>query len=523
MRTMIAVHTPVLALALTVLCLIAPPARAAEAGVVHFSVGRFVIEGDNPLGPGESEAVLAPYRGQHSGLAVLETAAGALESAIRARGYAFHRVILPPQTLGGDVLTLKVLRFRLGTINVTGNQHFSRDNVLRSLPELKSAATPNTQLLARSLAIGSEHPFKRTALTMREGGEPDTIDAEVRVQDANPQQLFAAVSNTGRRETGWYRATIGYQHGNVFDRDHSVSLSYTTSPTQSSDVQQYGLNYWIPFYGVGGSLAAYYVYSDVESGRVADFFQVSGRGEFYGARYTHAFPRRDTYQHKLAAAFDSRYFKNDVSFVGIPIGSNIGSRPLSLRYSGSVDFVRGSAGFYGEYAHNVSGGSDNDNVAYSAARAGADRDWWAMRYGADLNYSLGNGWNGVARLRGQFTNEALIPGEQFGIGGANSVRGFLEREAAGDTGYFVNFELWSPQVAQSLRVLAFIDAARRKYDVPIPGQVDVLNIASVGAGLRWRWQRSLDFSADAAYVLDGIPGNMESADVRIHVNLILRF
>lgn len=512
-----------LMLVLVALCVALQSARAVETEDIRLSVTRFAVEGDNPLSDAETQALLAPYRGEHSGLAALETAANALELAMRARGYAFHRVILPPQTLGGEVVTLKVLRFTLGAVNVTGNQHFSQDNVLRSLPELKSGATPNTQRLARSLAIGNEHPSKRTALTMREAAGPDTIDAEVRVQDVNPQQLFAALSNTGRRDTGWYRATFGYQHSNLFDRDHALTVSYTTSPNHLSDVQQYGLNYWVPFYAVGGSLAAYYVYSDVDSGRVADFFQVSGRGEFYGARYTHAFPRRDNYSHKLAAAFDSRYFKNDVSFAGTPIGANIGSRPLSLRYSGNADHVWGNAGFFAEYAHNVSGGSDNNDVSYAASRAGASQNWQAMRYGADLNYAISKGWNAAGRLRGQLANEALIAGEQFGLGGAYSVRGFLERETAGDSGYFVNLELWSPPVARDLRLLAFVDAGRRTFDVAVPGQPDALNIASVGAGVRWQWQRRLDVAADAAYVLDGIPGATASGDKRIHFNLIYRF
>jgi hemolysin activation/secretion protein len=503
--------------------MVAPAGSAAAEGEISLSVSSFAVEGDNPLSDAETQALLQPYQGGQRGLAALESAADVLEQAIRERGYAFHRVILPPQTLGGDVVRLRVLRFHVGEIYVSGNQYFSRDNVLRSLPELKSGATPNVQSLARSLAIGNEHPSRRTALSMREGAEPDTIDAEVRVQDVDPQQIFAALSNTGRHDTGWYRATLGYQYSNLFDLDHTVTASYTTSPDHTAEVKQYGLNYWLPLYGVGGSLAAYYVYSDVDSGRVADFFQVSGKGEFYGVRYTQAFARRDNYNHKLALAVDNRYFTNNVSFSGAPIGTNVGSRPLSLRYSGNADHTWGSGGFYAEYAHNMSGGSGNDDAAYTATRFGAARNWKAMRYGADLNYDIGKSWSFTGRLRGQQTDQALIPGEQFGLGGIYSVRGFYEREISGDNGHFVNAELWMPQLAPDLRLLAFFDAGRVSYNVPVPGQPDALNIASIGAGLRWQWQRQLDLSADVGYVLDGIPGGSRPGETRLHFSLVFRF
>ena len=53
-----------------------------------------------------------------------------------------------------------------------------------------------------------------------------------------------------------------------------------------------------------------------------------------------------------------------------------------------------------------------------------------------------------ARLDGQWSDEPLIPGEQFGIGGARSVRGYEEREASGDSGFFVSAELISKPTAR---------------------------------------------------------------------------
>jgi len=103
------------------------------------------------------------------------------------------------------------------------------------------------------------------------------------------------------------------------------------------------------------------------------------------------------------------------------------------------------------------------------------------------------------------------------------VRGFLERETSGDTGYALNLELWSPPLAEDLRLLAFVDTGRRAFDVPIAGQSDALNVSSIGAGLRWNWRRHLDVALDAAYVINGNPGGTVAGDARLHFGAVYRF
>src|SRR6185295_3540545 len=98
---------------------------------------RFIIEGENPLSAPETEAILKPYLGPHTSLTTLESAASALQDAIRAKGNSFHRVIVPEQRPVGGELTLRILPFVLDQVIVSGNQHFSTENIRRSMPGLK--------------------------------------------------------------------------------------------------------------------------------------------------------------------------------------------------------------------------------------------------------------------------------------------------------------------------------------------------------------------------------------------------
>lgn len=494
----------------------------AEQGTLTLDITRFAVEGDNPLSAGESEAVLRPHLGEHHDLATIEAAASALEQAIRARGHSFHRVIVPAQKPEGGVLVLRVLRFNIDRVTVTGNQHFSTENVLASLPALKSGTAPDTRELSRELATANEHPAKRARLVLKRSAAPDALDAEIRVIDVQPTQTFAGLNNTGNRETGRARLTLGHQRSNLFGRDHILTAVYSTSPDHIEDVEMFALQYQIPLYAQSAYLSGFYTRTTVDSGRIGNVFDVSGSGDFLGFRYLKLLPRLGQLNQSASVSIENRYFDNRVTFNVTPIGTAVGSRPLTLRYQLRGEPAWGNATLYAEYATNLTGGAANSGERYRAARAGADRQWDLWRAGADLAYRLKPGWSVNGRLRAQYSGDALISGEQFGIGGAFSVRGLQERELAGDRGYTLSLELLTPRV-RDIQPLAFYDEGARSFTIAVPGSPSVERVASLGAGLRWNWKRQLDVTTDLGYVLNGVAGGTDAGHTKLHVALFYRF
>ena len=506
--------------------LLVPAPAAAEIPVVRFEVERFEVEGENPLSEARTQEVLAPFTGEHAGVDGLLAAADALERAIEDAGVAFQRVMLPPQSLRDGVVTLKVAVFTVTRVEVRGAAHHSEANVRRSVPALAEGETPDTGAIARDLAVVNRQPWKSLTLTFRESETDATgLDAVLEVEDRRPRTFWSSLDNTGSAATGPLRWSLGASPREPLrSRPRTLNASYTTSPGHAGQVRQWALGYSAPLYGLGGTLAGYYVRSDIDTGRVLGMFDVSGAGAFAGLLYTHELERQGRWSHRLSAGVDDRHFDTDVVFAGVDVASAVRSRPASLHYA--AEYAGEGWGFDMrlQYARNLERGGGNNDPAYARSRAGAVEDWDLLRGNASVSMSLPAGWTARGVLEGQYAGEALIPGEQFGLGGASSVRGFSEREIAGDNGVRGSLELWSPAVMQdSLRLLLFADAGRVRFEgsLPAPDAERDDALVSVGGGLRWNWREHVALLLDAGAVVEGTAAR--ESGVRGHMNLLVSY
>jgi len=467
----------------------------------QFEVRGYEIEGELPIPRERAQAILSPYTGSAVTLSHIKDAAKALETALSESGFPFYRVILPAQA-AESVVKLRVLTFRLGSVVVRENRHFSTENVLRSLPALRVGEATNVSELARNRAAVNDHPSKAIEVNFVQGEKADAVDAEVTVQDERPVRLFVGLNNFGNRQTGDYRATVGLQHTNLWDRDHSLTATYSTSPDHTADVKQYGLYYRVPFYAVGGALTLFYAHSDANSGTIAGAFQVSGRGAFSGVHYRQHLVPIGAYAHGIEIGLDDRLFENDVVFGGAQLGVDVRTRPLLFGYDGRLERVAWTVAGAVQYVHNLASGSDSGSAAYTGNRAGATRDWDAVRASLDGQWRV-QPITFLGRVRGQYSDDNLIPGEQFGLGGAFSVRGLREREVTGDSGVFASVEALMPLPWGGVSVAAFLDAGHVELNDAVPGLPRTQQALSIGVGLRWVMARRLSASIDAAHVLDG--------------------
>ena len=505
----------------------APGGAPQSAPSPVFAIKGFKVTGENPLGDGETARVLAPYQRSDATLDTLQKATAALETALRERGFGLHRVALPPQEVG-ETVTLNIVKFTISRVTHEPLTIYDEANIRRSIPELKEGQTPNFKTLAVQTAIANENPNKQLQLAIKEADEPDKIDAHITVKESRPWTFGASLSNAGSESSGRDRFTISGGHTNLFNRDHQFVGAYTTSLERMSDVRQIGLSYKVPLYQFGGVVGANYTRSDV----VGNFgtFTSTGAGHTFGVNYTLYLPPDGGRRSYVSIAFDDKLFRASV-INDQTIGVDRRSRPITVGYATRTETDTAVWGYNVDLALNTTGGHGNDLASYRAEDPNIETTRWkALRGGASYSSPFLTNWLWGVRGQYQYSPDALISGEQFGLGGLGSVRGTsIERPISGDKGLSMSVEVTTPELAPGLRLLGFVDAGWLGNNNPTAPKPGTDRLASAGLGLRYG-AGAFAVSADYGHIVSGsrVPLSLNSAspqrgDERFYINLSVRF
>jgi len=512
-------------LVIALLCALATTAGAADA--LKFQIRQYKVEGNTVLPDDRIQSALAPFTGADKDFADVQHALETLEGLFRRSGYGALQVFLPEQELNQGTVVFRVVEPKLGKVRIEGNQYYGADNIRRSLPALQEGTTPNTAAIARELRLANEVPTRRETATLEASSEPDTIDVAVKVEDEKPWRAFVSADNTGTSDTGRARVSVGYMNANMFDRDQVLTMQATTSPEKTDKVKIFGLGYKVPFYRQDESLSVFGGYSSVTSGAVQGLFNVAGKGKVLGSRFTQGLPSVGDYQQHVQLGLDWRRFDTQTMFGTVAQPSNEYTiRPVSVVYLAQWQGARWSYDWTAGLSRNLSGGTD---LAVAAQRKGAENDYLIWRYGGNAYVTLPANWTAHIGLTGQETSDALPSGEQFGIGGATSVRGYEERALSNDSGTNINLEGYSPEWGSklgmdgiSLRGLVFYDWGHLSRNHVLPGEMSSEELAGAGVGLRFGLGKRAAVKLDVAEALrDG--GGTKKGDTKAHVSATVTY
>ena len=481
----------------------ATPAKPVtlETPVSVMQLSGFVITGNTLLPEDRLMKVLQPFKGERT-MDELKQAALAVQDMYREAGYGAVIAYVPVQTATDGIATIAVMEGHFKRVEVIGNQRFSRANILRSLPLLKPGLTPQVRRIDAQIQLANENPAKQVAVLLEAGEQQGDVDAHITVTEAATQRWIASLDNTGNVATGRLRTNLTYLNSDLWDLDHQLTLQFQFAPDKISSVAVLSANYHVPFYAQGLALDTFVAHSTVDGGNSATAagpLQFSGKGDVIGARLSKYLERLGELDHRILLGLDRRAYINKCSILGLPAGAcgsageNITVHPLSLEYS--LKQPRGMPmGFDVSISHNLAlGGTYGNDANFDVVRADAKRRYTNMRFNIFAGHLLGDQWQVQARVAGQFTQDALVSGEQFGLGGSNSVRGYGERELQGDSGISGSAELYTPDFAKaigetfsSVRMLAFVDAGRVKnrLETFCRNLSTSCSLLSAGAGLR---------------------------------------
>jgi hemolysin activation/secretion protein len=446
-------------------------------------------------------AALDRYKGSRT-LAELREATTAIQTMYVEAGYGAVVAYLPSQAIQDGEIAITVLEGKVGQVVVQGAKRKTPAQIRAALPTLREGETPRVRRIDGELQMANENPGRSVGVLLGPGAQPGEVQATVKVVEADAQRWQLGLDNSGNNRTGNYRLSAGWQHTDLTGRDDVLTAQLQTSPTEADAVAVTSLGYRIPFPGWLSALDLYAAYNNVDGGTsptaVGDL-SFSGRGRIVGTRWTVYLPRWAEFDQRLVFGLEQRAYQNQCAIAGLPqgacgpAGESVTVQPFTVEWA-LQRAGQTNAGLTVSLTQNLGlGGSNGDAADFEAVRTGAKRRYTALRAGAYLSMPVLEDWTVALRANAQFAADPLVPGEQSGIGGAVTVRGYEEREITGDSGILAGVELIGPRWEGSfgaqkfdLRLLGFADAGsvRNQDNAVCTGDRLRCHIASFGVGAR---------------------------------------
>lgn len=511
-----------------------PDARQVQpAGL---AVSGIEVRGLPVLQGPEFSALLARHLGQPVSFRLLNEISREIVLYCRRHDRPIVDVVVPEQNVSAGVVQLVVTEGRLGRVAVEGARWFSAPRIMGPVRVRSGEVITGRQLL-EDLDWINQNPFRQVDLVFARGAQAGETDVILRTTDRRPLRVYAGYENSGNALTGEDRVQAGVNWGNAFGLDQLLNYQFTASPDLDKLVAHSG-SYVIPIAALRHTVTFFGSYAESRPELPGGFFDLTGCTWQASARYRVPLKTFAGATHALTAGVDFKRSNNDLAFGGMRVfAQETDVAQLLLTYDASRPDRFGSSSVSLSGTFSPGGLTSGAHTSrYRAARAYADPEYTYGRLTFERVTRLPAGLSWQARATGQLASTNLLGSEQLGLGGYDTVRGYEEREANGDDGFFVTNELQGPawrlasrlgarlrQTNDRLIPLVFIDYGWVKSHRRLVGEPKATELASVGFGFRYQLATNLTARFDYGWQLHdtGLMSDRESS--RAHVGLTLAY
>ncbi|MGH1399229.1 MAG: ShlB/FhaC/HecB family hemolysin secretion/activation protein [Alphaproteobacteria bacterium] len=479
----------------------APTNAPAGAENITFVLDTLEIEGVSAYNAAELAPVYNDFLGATVSLADIYVIANDLTNKYRNDGFILSQIVVPPQTIEGGVVRLRVVEGFVDQVIIDGEGSESEQGVIRDLAaNIRKNDAVNIADLEKFLLLINDLPGVN-ARTVLSPSRTQVGASDLRIIIARTAfDGMIGFDNFGSRYLGPAQFTASGALNSFFGNNEKITGQFVTATDVNEPELFYGsVRYEQPINGLGTIAQAFVSHSDTEAGFDLEQFNVHGRSTHAGIGVEHPFVRSRTRNFKMRAQLDWRKVEssNDVSL----------TRKDDLRVfrvGGTydvLDTIFGAAAvtsFDAELSRglDILGASDKGDPDITRADANPNSFLKVVAEAQRLQ-RLTNDVTLLLAARGQMADSALLSSEEFGAGGINYGRGYDASEIIGEDGFATKVELqWNQPLDAPIftdyDVYSFYDFGKVWND-DATGSDDDESLASVGAGIR----------ADFAYDIKG--------------------
>jgi hemolysin activation/secretion protein len=470
----------------------------------------------------EPRAKLAAFLGKPLTFGGLKQITDIVLAWYRAHDRPFVEVRFPEQDVSSGVVQGVVTEFHVGKIKVEGNKWFSSETIRDAL-RLQHGDPIDSARLADDLDRLNRNPFRHTDAVMEKSDEIGASDIDLKTSDEFPLRVYAGFDNTGTQATGRDRWSVGFNTATTFLRDQLLSYQFTSSSdfwqttsasgTHGPSFIAHAATYELPLPWWRDSLQLFGSYA-VERPQLGPDFGQTGMNGQASLRYIHPLPHPEWLQHQIEGGYDFKFANNNLAFGGNLVFADATEiDQLLLVYAATATDRFGVTTLENDLVYSPGGlmPLDSDrtfsaDVAFAKANYAYDRVMLTRLTQLPWNMS----W--AMRATGQLSDRNLLPSEELGAGGVDSVRGYDERIANGADGIELSQELRSPPFSLSYQIagerwgdeaqlLGFWDMAWVGDKKRQPGEPHDMFLQGAGVGVRFAFGRYLSARCDYGWQL----------------------
>lgn len=451
------------------------------------AVTKYRVTGNTVLSEEEIERVTKPFTGDAVPFSQLLEARSALTEYYIEKGYITSGAYLPAdQVIENGVVTLQVVEGQLEDVEVSGNKRLKSSYISK---RLKLGAGPPlnvNELLGAMRLLQIDPLIGNLSAELTAGSGPGLSILQVKVEEAPTFDVQFVLDNQRSGSIGSFQRQVVVSEANLLGFGDGVRLGYAN--TDGSN--ELDFSYTFPINARNGTISA--SFSQVWSRVVEEpFDQLDIEGVSRDLSLTYRQPVIQTPQKELALGITLGRQESDTSLLGVPF-------PLSPGADAQGQTEISQLRLFQEWTQR-----GNDSVLALRSEFGIGLDAFAT-----INETAPDGlfflWRGQAqwvkqfapsnllllRSSAQFSDRPLVPLQQYGLGGLNSVRGYPQNLLLVDNGIFSSAEYRLPLARFGenqeglLQLAPFFDAGHG-WSHTFGSRTETL--AAVGLGLRWQW------------------------------------
>jgi hemolysin activation/secretion protein len=468
-----------------------------------FRVKRFVVTGSQIFSQATIDQVTQDLRDQPIGFAQVLEARSRITELYVDRGYITTGAYVPEQDFqdGADV-QIAVVEGSLESIAIEGNGRLS-SGYLRSRIANAGKTPLNREQLLEGLQLLRLNPLLSNLSATLEGGtRPGQSALTVKVQPAPSFDAQFSLNNHRSPSVGSFKRGVQLTEGNFLGFGDRLTVGYSNTPGSSA----LDLGYDLPMtpqdttlsFNLGTSG------SDVIE-KPFDVLEIESKSRYYEIGIRHPLQRSTTSEVAMGLTFSHRASETRLGF------ENIGPFPLSVGADDQGRTKVSALRFFQEltkrsdkqvlaFRSQLSLGLNAFNATNNSGNT-PDSQFFSWRGQAQWVKLIGNDADALLLLRAdaQFADRPLLSGEQFGLGGNDSVRGYRQDALLTDNGLFASAEVRLPiaRIAKwnsTLSLAPFLEFGHGwNRDRANP---EVSTLFSGGVGLRWRMGNQLTAKLD---------------------------